>query len=134
MNGGVAEFLNDAGVLAELQAKLASLNLEEATRKASVPISLIVLSLTMAAAGMTVALIGSAWLLTTALKIHQGWAMILTAGVAIALAGPVMVFALARLWSSLDCFRPSREELRRNLTWLQAVLISREQRNPRRNR
>jgi Putative Actinobacterial Holin-X, holin superfamily III len=132
-NGGVAEFLNDVGALAELQARLASLNLEEATRQATVPISLIVMSLTMLAAGMTVALIGSALLLTTALRIHQGWAMILTAGVAIALAGPVTVFALARLRSSLECFRPSREELRRNLTGLQAVLISREHRNSRRN-
>ena len=133
-NGGVAEFLNDLVALAELQAELASHNLEEAARKATVPIGLIVLSLTMLAAGLTVGLIGSALLLASALLVHQGWAMILIAGVAIALAGPMTVFARARLRSSFDSFRPAREELRRNLTWLQSVLISRERRHSRRNR
>jgi Putative Actinobacterial Holin-X, holin superfamily III len=111
--------------LAELQANLAARNLEETARMATMPIGLIVLSVTVLAAAVTVALIGSALLVASALKIHQGWAMILTAGVATALAGPAAVLGLGRLRSSFDSFRPSREELRRNLTWLRAVLISR---------
>jgi hypothetical protein len=122
---GVAKFLNDVGTLAELQANLAALNFEEAVRKATVPIGLIVLNLTVLAAGVTVALIGSAWLLASALRIHPGWAMIMTAGVAVAVAGLAAMFGMGRLRSSRDSFRPSREELRRNLIWLRAVLISR---------
>ncbi len=76
-------------------------------------------------AGVTLALFGSAILLASALKIHQGWAMILTAGVAMALAGLAAVVGIRRLRSTSDSFRPSREELKRNLTWLRAVLISR---------
>jgi hypothetical protein len=130
--GGIAEFIHDVVTLAELQTDLAALNFKETARKAAVPIGLIVLSLTLMAAGATVALIGSGLLLASALKIHQGWAMIATAGVVMALTGPAAMFGVARLRSSFDSFRPSREELRRNLTWLRAVIISRGRSSPRR--
>jgi hypothetical protein len=124
-NSGVGAFVNNVVTLAELQADLAALNLKEAARKAVVPIGLIVVSLALLAAGVTVALFGLAWLLATWLRIHQGWAMMLMGGVAIAVAGPVIIFGVARLISSFDSFRTSREELKRNLVWLRHVLISR---------
>jgi hypothetical protein len=133
-DGGVPEFLNDVVTLAELQAGLAALNFKEAARKAVVPVALVVIGLTVLAAGVIVALIGSAGLLASALRIHQGWAMILTAVVAMALAGPAAIFGMARLRSGLDSFRPAREELRRNITWLRAVLISRGRSHSRRGR
>jgi len=131
---GLAEFLSGVVTLSELQASLASLNLKEAAREATVPIGLIVLSLTVLASGVTVALIGSALLLASALKIHQGWAMILTAGLATALAGLAAVCGVLRLRSAFERFRPSREELRRNLSWLRAVLISRGRSHTRRDK
>jgi hypothetical protein len=125
LHDGVAEFLDDAVTLAELQAKLASLNLQEAARKATGPIGLVALGVTMLAASLIVALIGVALQLAAALNIHQGLAMMLTAGVAVAVASLMVQFGVRRLGSSLDSLRPSREELRRNLTWLQAILHAR---------
>ena len=124
-DSGLAEFLNDVVTLSELQASLAFINLKEAARRAMVPIGVIVLSLTALASGVTLALIASALLLASALEIHQGWAMILTAGVAMALADLAAVFGVRRLQSTFESLQPSRDELRRNLTWVRSVLVSR---------
>ena len=84
---GVAEFVDDLASLAELQARLAAVDFRDAARKSAVPIVLTVVGLTVVVASVPVALIGTGWLLASALKIHQGWAMLLTAGAAIALGG-----------------------------------------------
>ena len=46
---------------------------------------LTVVGLAVVVASVPVALLGAGWLLASALKIHQGWAMLLTAGAAIRL-------------------------------------------------
>jgi hypothetical protein len=74
---------------------------------------------------MTTFLVGSGMLLASALQIHQGWAMMLTIVAAMALAAAAAVLGMARLRSSIESFRPAREELNRNLTWLRAVLVAR---------
>ena len=86
---GVAEFVDDLASLAELQAKLAAVDFRDAARKSAVPIVLTVVGLTVVVASVPVALLGAGWLLASALKIHQGWAMLLTAGAAMALGGLV---------------------------------------------
>jgi hypothetical protein len=133
LHDGVAEFLDDAVTLAELQVKLASLNLEEAAWKATGPIGLVALGLTVFAASLIVALTGVGLQLAAALNIHQGSALILTARVAVAVAGLLVPFEVRRLRSSLDSLRRSREELKRNLTWLQTVLHAHGFRRRRRN-
>ena len=80
---GVAEFVDDLASLAELQARLAAVDFRDAARKSAIPIVLTVAGLALIVASVPVALLGAGWLIASALKIHQGWAMLLTAGVAI---------------------------------------------------
>ncbi len=131
-DGGVVEFANDLITLAELQADLAVLNGRETARKAVAPLGLVAFGLTVLAGGVTVCLIGAALLVATALGIHRGWAMLATAGVAMILAGLAVSLGMARLKSSFESFRPSHEELKRNLTWLRNVLVCRQHASPKR--
>ena len=79
--------------------------------------------LVLMAAGGPVALLGTSWLLASALKIHQGWAMLLTAGAATALGGLVAGLAGRRLRHGFDSFRRSSKQLTLNLAWVQTVLV-----------
>ncbi len=121
---GVAEFVDDLASLAELQAKLAAVDFRDAARKSAVPIVLSVVGLTVVVTSVPVALLGTGWLLASALKIHQGWAMLLTAGAAMALGGLLAGLGGRRLSHSFDSFRRSRKQLRLNLEWVRAVLVT----------
>ena len=112
---GVAEFVDDLASLAELQAKLAAADFRDAVRKSAVPIVLTVVGVTMLAASVLVALLAHGWLLASALNIHQGWAMIVTAGAAIVLAVFVAGWGGMRLTHSFDSFRRSRSNF--GSTW-----------------
>ena len=74
--------------------------------------------------GILVALLGAGWLIAAALKIHQGWATLLTAGAAIALGGLVVGLGVMRLSQSFDSFRRSRKQLWVNVGWVRTVLVS----------
>jgi hypothetical protein len=130
---GVTEFILDVLTLAELQAGLAALNFKEAARKSALPIGLCVMGLTVIAASIIVVLIGASLLLASVVAIHPSLAMIVTAGVAIVIASPITVFGVIRLRSSLDSLRPSGEELKRNMTWLRAMLRARRRVRARRS-
>ncbi len=121
---GVAEFVDDLASLAELQAKLAAVDFKEAARKSAIPIVLTLAGLAVIVGSFPVALLGTAWLLAIALKIHQGWAMLLTAGVAIVLGGLVAGLAVTRLRHGFDSFRRSRKQLWLNLAWVRTVLVT----------
>ncbi len=121
---GVAEFVDDLASLAELQAKLAAVDFREAARKSAIPIVLTVAGLAVIVASVPVALIGAAWLLSSVLKISQGWAMLLTAGASITLAGLVAGVAAMRLRHSFESFRRSRKQLWLNLAWVRTVLVT----------
>ena len=75
-------------------------------------------------ASLPVALLGAGWLLASALKIHQGWAMLVTAGAAIAVGGLVAVLGGRRLSHSFDSFRRSHKQLILNLAWVRTVLVT----------
>ena len=122
---GVAEFIDDLVTLAELQVNLTVVDFKETARKAAVPLGLTLVSLTVIAASVPVVLFGLALLLAATLNIHQGWAMILAAAMAVALACPMVILCVARLRSGFNSFRTSREEFRRNLLWLRNVLARR---------
>ena len=100
------------------------LDFRDAARKSAVPIVLTVVGLTVVVASVPVALFGTGWLLASALKIHQGWAMLLTAGAAMALGGLVAGLGGMRLRHSFDSFRRSRKQLWLNLAWLRTVLVT----------
>jgi hypothetical protein len=131
-HGGVVRFVDDVVTLAELQGNLAVLNGKEALRKATFPSGVLLFCFMFIASSVPVALLGVASLLAAALGIAQGWALLATAGMTCALAGPAAVYAMARLRRCLDGFRASREELSRNLAWLHTVLDGPAHESPRR--
>ncbi len=121
---GVAEFVDDLASLAELQAKLAVVDFRDAARKSAVPIVVTVLGLTVVAASVLVALLGAGWLLASALKIHQGWAMLLAAGAATAVGGALAAWGGMRLGHGFESFRRSHKQLLLNLAWMRTVLVT----------
>jgi Putative Actinobacterial Holin-X, holin superfamily III len=121
---GVSEFVDDLASLAELQAKLVAVDLREAVRKSAGPIVLTIVGLTVVAASVLVALLGAGWLLATALKIHQGWAMLLTAGAATALGALLAATGALKLSHGFESFRRSRKQLSLNLAWIRRVLVT----------
>ncbi len=129
---GVAEFVDDLSSLAELQAKLAAADFREAARKSAIPIVLTVVGLAVITASVPVALFAAGWLLALALKIHQGWALLLTAGAALALGGLFAGLGGMRLRHSFDSFRRSRKQLWLNVAWIRTVLVTSARPQPRR--
>ncbi len=121
---GVAEFVDDLASLTELQAKLAAVDCREAARKSAIPAVLTVAGLAVMVASVPVALVGAGWLLASALKIHEGAAMLLTAGVATALGGLLAFLGARRLRHSCGCFRRSHKQLMLNLAWVRNVLVT----------
>jgi uncharacterized membrane protein YqjE len=118
----ISELGSDIATLAELQAKLTVLDLKESTHRAVVPLGLVLAGLAVALGCIPVGLLGIAWLIAYALSIHQGWAMLLTAAVALVVGLVVAVVAGRRLGGSFETFQRSREELTRNIAWIKTVL------------
>ena len=121
---GVAGFVDDLASLAELQAELAAHDFRDALRKSRLPVALTLLGLVLVAGGTPVGLLGAGWLLADVLKIHQGWAMILTAGAAMTVGGVAAILGGRRLGHSFDSFRRSRKQLTLNLAWVRTVLVT----------
>jgi Putative Actinobacterial Holin-X, holin superfamily III len=121
---GVAEFVDDLASLAELQAKLAAFDFRDAARKSAIPIVLTAVGVSVVVASIPVALLGAGWLLASALRIHQGWAMLLTAGAAMALGGVAAALGGMRISRCFDSFRRSRKQLLLNLSWVRTVLVT----------
>ena len=100
------------------------IDFREAARKSAIPLVLTMVGLAVIVASVPVALFAAGWLLASALKIHQGWAMLLTAGAAMVLGGLVAGLGGMRLRHSFDSFRRSRKQLRLNLAWVRTVLVT----------
>jgi len=132
--GGIAEFGNDIATLAELQYKLAVFDLNEATKKALIPLALMVVGASFILGALPVLLFGVAELIAAALKIGIGWALLLTSVATIVLAGAVLTICALRIPDALSGFRRSREELQRNLAWIRTVLVHSGRSMPRRLR
>src|SRR5208282_5668866 len=105
-------------------AKLAAVDFRDAARRSAIPIVLTVAGLAVMVAGVPVALLGAGWLLASALKIHQGWAMLLSATTAMALGGLLTVLGGRRLTHSFESFRRSRKQIMLNLAWVRTVLVT----------
>ena len=129
--GGIAEFVDALTSLAELQAKLAAIDFKDAARKSALPFAITLAALALMLSGILVALLGAGWLIATAMRIHQGWAMLLTAGVAMVAGGGLAWLGVIRLSQSFDSFHRSRKQLSVNLGWVRAVLVSNDGTRPR---
>lgn len=121
--GGIAEFGNDIATLVELQAKLAVLDFKECQARAMVPLVMAVSGIVIGLASLPVALFGVASLLASALTISEGWALLLSAAIAMVVAVMLAVIAVMKLRTSFESFRRTREELVRNISWIRTVLM-----------
>jgi uncharacterized membrane protein YqjE len=132
VTGSLAEFGNDFATLLELQAKLAAADLRECKNRLVLPALAIGAAFALALGCVPVLLLGVADLLSRALRILPGSAMLLTAlGGTVLAAVVVRVFA-NRFASAFEPLRRSREELVRNLTWVRTVLLYSGRSSPRR--
>jgi hypothetical protein len=121
--GTLAEVGNDVMNLAELQAQLVALDAKEAASRATLPVTAVGVGLVIAAASVPVALLGLADILARTLQIQPGWAMLLTAAVALVFAGLIVAVFTRQIPDALNTFRRSREEFARNLAWLRTVIV-----------
>jgi hypothetical protein len=113
---------SDVASLTELQAKLAMIDAKEAVGRATWPTIVLAASAAAVLAALTVLLIGLAFVLASALGIHQGWALLIVGGVVAAVAGVIAFLSLRELLHSFESFRRSREEFARNVAWIKTVL------------
>jgi hypothetical protein len=118
----LAEFGNDFATLAELQAKLAAIDLKESAGRAAVPAGLLAGALVLLLGSVPVLLIGVAELIVRFTSIGHDLALLLTAGGAIVVAGAIGALAAPRLRKSFESLQRSREELARNVSWIKTVL------------
>jgi len=123
MVGNIADFGNDSATLAELQAKLTALDAKECAARAAMPIIILGACLALALGSLPVILIGLADLIALNTRLSVGMARLIVGLVAFVLAGVGGYVGLKGSISSLDCFRRSREELVRNLSWIRTVLV-----------
>ena len=106
MVGSLAELGGDIANLAELQAQLVALDFKESLGRAVLPLAALGGGLLLLLACVPVALIGAAELLATALGLgHRGWAYLIVAGVALALALAIAAIGGLLLKRSLESFR-----------------------------
>ena len=80
------------------------------------------LGISVGVSGIAGVLFGTAWVIATTWKIHQGWAMIMTATAAMIVGGIAIAFGIMNLGRSFDSFQRSRKQLRVNLGWVRTVL------------
>ena len=121
--GGLAEFGDDLLSLAELQARLAAMELRQNVAAARFGGAIIGVAAVLALAALPVALAGVAELLVAFAGMNRGFALLAVAGVTIAIAGIGIAIAAARLRGSDLGFPLSREEFSRNLNWIRTVIL-----------
>ena len=121
--GNLAEFGEDVFTLAELQGKLAARDLNDCIGRAILPLIFGSVAAVVALGTVPVALLGAADVVAQNWEIGVGKARLVTAAVAVAVAGLALAVSLRRFGSSLQVFRRSGEELTRNLAWARTVLV-----------
>jgi hypothetical protein len=121
--GGIAGFGTDIATLAELQTRLALLDLKASVQKAALSLGLFAAALIGLTGALPVALAGVAVLLAGALRISLAWSLLLTGGVVLAAALATLVVSASKIGPSFTTFRRSHEELTRNLAWIRTVLL-----------
>ena len=119
----IAEFGENLLTLAELQARMAAIELKQNVDAVKVGGAVMVAGAVMAIAALPIALAGIAELLVSELGMRRGFALIAVAVAAFAVAGTCVAIAAGRLRSADLGFNLSREEFARNLNWVRTVLL-----------
>lgn len=120
--GNLAEFASDVTTLAELQTKLAVLDMKESTGKLLLPTGVLLASGIFGLAALPVVLLGLGELLVEFTTLSRGVSYLIVAGATLLLAGSMTVIFLPRIGPAFASFEHSKEELTRNIAWLKTVL------------
>lgn len=118
----LAEFGGDMASLAELQGKLALVDLKESVDRAKVPFILTSVAGVLALSALPALTIGLGFLLADIFHISQGWGLIIAGAVVAGAAGVTAAVAGSRLSKCFESFRRSKEEFNRNLLWIRTVV------------
>jgi hypothetical protein len=118
----VAEFGENLLTLAELQARLAALELQQNSEVARISGPVILAGIVLAVVSFPLVLAGVAELLVSELGMKRGYALLSVAVAALAIAGACLGIAGSRLRRRAAGFPISREEFARNLNWVRTVL------------
>lgn len=120
--GNLAEFASDVTTLAELQTKLAVLDMKASAGKMAVPVVVLVVSGVLALAALPVLLLGLGELLAQFTTLSRGFSYLIVSGAFLVLAALLTVVSLPRIGPAFASFERSNEELTRNIAWLKTVL------------
>jgi hypothetical protein len=118
----VAEFGENLLSLAELQSRLAVMELRQEVQTVKTSAPLIVGGGVLGIACLPIVLAGIAELLVSELGMRRGFALLGVAVVALAIAGASIAFATIRLRRSVGGFPLTTEEFARNLNWVRTIL------------
>jgi hypothetical protein len=118
----VAEFGENLLSLAELQGRLAVLELKHDAQAIKITAPVILGGAVLGIAGLPIILAGIAELLVSELGIRRGFALLGVAVVALAIAVAGIALATIRLRRSVVGFPLTTEEFTRNLNWVRTIL------------
>jgi hypothetical protein len=122
MVSNAAEFGENLLNLAELQTRLATLELKQEVQTVKVTAPVILGGAVLGIASLPIVLAGVAELLVSELGMRRGFALLSVAVVALAIAGASIAFATIRLRRSVVGFPLTTEEFSRNLNWVRTIL------------
>jgi uncharacterized membrane protein YqjE len=120
--GGVGAFGANVTNLAQLQWRLAMLDLKEGNARAGAYFGLLGLAAVVIPGGLLLLIAGIALWVAEATTLTTGQAMVMTAVIAMLIAALAGVLGLRGIRTSYATFRRSNEELQRNLAWVKTVL------------
>jgi len=119
----LAVFGENLLTLAELQSRLASLEVKQNVQAAKIGVPVMLGGAALSMASLPLILAGIAELLVSELGMKRGYALLSVAIVAFGVAGAGIAVAAAQLRRTAVGFPLSREELARNLNWVRTVLL-----------
>jgi hypothetical protein len=120
--GGVSAFGGNLAMLASLQGQLFGADAKEAGSQAAPGIGAVALAYFLISGAITVALVGAGLMVAEAAGWSMGLGLLAAAGGTVLVAAVLGALGLRRVRKSGAAFRRSREELDRNIAWIQTVL------------
>jgi hypothetical protein len=121
--GNVAEFGENLLNLAELQSRLAAIELRQNLQAARIGGTVIACGAVLALAAIPVVLAGIAELLVSYAGMNRGVALLTVSVATLAISGTCIALAVGRLRASGMGFPLTREEFSRNINWIRTVLV-----------
>ena len=109
--------------LAELQTRLAALELQQNLEVAKISVPVILAGIVLAVVSLPLVLAGIAELLVSELALKRGYALLSVAVAALVIAGACIGIAGSRLRRRAGGFPLTGEEFARNLNWVRTVLL-----------